>query len=57
MPDLSRRRWLRSRRRRRRPRLRPSHATRISQRTREDRWPVTQSITRHHRLERYWSDR
>jgi hypothetical protein len=42
------------RRKRRRGRMTPAIADRISSRTRETRWPVTKSITRYHRYPRHW---
>ncbi len=44
----------RFRRARRRGRFVPDEATRISTRTRFKEYPLTKSITRHHRYKRYW---
>ena len=44
----------RFRRARRRGHMIPAEATRISNRTREDRFPVTKSITRYHRQPNGW---
>ncbi len=46
----------RFRRARRRGRMTPAEATRISTRTRFKGWIVTKSITRHHRRDWTWSD-
>lgn len=45
----------RFRRARRRGRLTPAEAERLSTRTRSE-WPVTKQITRFHRQEWYWGD-
>lgn len=52
----SRKRLRRANRRKRRGRMPPAEATRVSVRTRAT-LPRTKAITRHHRLEWYWEDR
>ncbi len=57
---LSTRNAKRYRRARRRGRMIPAEAQKISTRTRETRFPITNSITRFHRykhyFEKYWLD-